>query len=43
MDLVSITPGKANNQGKINLTEAQKKAISKKQKDVVLKVIVSEL
>lgn len=34
MDFVSITPGKAANQGKINLTEAQEEAISKKQKDV---------
>lgn len=43
MDFVSITPGKSTNQGEINLTKAQKAAISKKQKNAVLKVIVSEL
>lgn len=43
MDFVRIDPGEATNQGKINLTEAQKEAISKNQKNAVLKVIVSEL
>lgn len=32
MDLVSITPGKATNQGKINLTEAQKKLFQRNKK-----------
>ncbi|WP_191984626.1 hypothetical protein [Lentilactobacillus buchneri] len=43
MDFVRIDPGEATNQSKINLTEAQKEAISKSKKNAALKIIVSEL
>ena len=43
MDFVGIDPGEATNQSKINLTEAQKEAISKSKKNAALKIIVSEL